>query len=118
MAPIVTPTRQQAEHLLDLLVTQRFLRIWAATPEERDLRQRSSGILGNYILDSLTLISDSSMGDQKGALKPGSQELTRVVPMTECSPSLLSRSFLPTRPVLSTVSIACSKDIGYNESFF
>jgi len=74
--------------------------------------------LGNYILDSLTLISDSSMGDQKGALKPGSQELTRVVPMTECSPSLLSRSFLPTRPVLSTVSIACSKDIGYNESFF
>lgn len=34
----VTDTRA-AEHLLDLLVTQRFPRIWVPTPEERDLRQ-------------------------------------------------------------------------------
>jgi transposase len=34
----VTDTRA-AEHLLDLLVTKRFPRIWVPTPEERDLRQ-------------------------------------------------------------------------------
>jgi len=33
-----TDTRD-AEHLLDLLVTKRFPRIWVPTPEERDLRQ-------------------------------------------------------------------------------
>ena len=33
-----TDTRD-AEHLLDLLLTKRFPRIWAPTPEERDLRQ-------------------------------------------------------------------------------
>jgi len=34
----VTDTRA-AEHLLDLLLTKRFPRIWVPTPEERDLRQ-------------------------------------------------------------------------------
>jgi transposase len=33
-----TDTRD-AEHLLDLLVTQRFPRLWVPTPQERDLRQ-------------------------------------------------------------------------------
>jgi transposase len=33
-----TDTRD-AEHLLDLLVTKRFPRVWVPTPEERDLRQ-------------------------------------------------------------------------------
>jgi transposase len=31
--------RRAAEHLLDLLLTQRFPRVWVPTPEERDLRQ-------------------------------------------------------------------------------
>jgi transposase len=31
--------QRAAEHLLDLLVTHRFPRIWVPTPEERDLRQ-------------------------------------------------------------------------------
>jgi transposase len=35
----VTDTRA-AEHLLDLLRTERFPRVWVPTPEERDLRQR------------------------------------------------------------------------------
>lgn len=34
----ITDTRA-AEHLLDLLLTERFPRIWVPTPEERDLRQ-------------------------------------------------------------------------------
>ncbi len=34
----VTDTRA-AEHLLDLLLTKRFPRVWVPTPEERDLRQ-------------------------------------------------------------------------------
>lgn len=33
-----TDTRD-AEHLLDLLLTKKFPRIWVPTPEERDLRQ-------------------------------------------------------------------------------
>jgi transposase len=33
-----TDTRD-AEHLLDLLLSNRFPRIWVATPEERDVRQ-------------------------------------------------------------------------------
>jgi transposase len=31
--------QRAAEHLLDLLLTQRFPRVWVPTPEERDLRQ-------------------------------------------------------------------------------
>jgi transposase len=31
--------KRAAEHLLDLLLTQRFPRVWVPTPEERDLRQ-------------------------------------------------------------------------------
>lgn len=37
--PRFGPARCAAEHLLDLLLTQRFPRVWVPTPEERDLRQ-------------------------------------------------------------------------------
>src|SRR2546425_8507353 len=39
MTPVTLMTPNFAEHLLDLLLTKRFPRVWVPTPEERDVRQ-------------------------------------------------------------------------------